>query len=140
MSNHSYQLAGHTADVRLKIEGKTQEKLFMSALDGMDEIIKRGFCKDLDKPQLRQVISIKSSDLTNLLIDFLSEILTLSHENKAVFCKVKFLRLAKTFLHAEILGTKVDRFDRDIKAVTYHEAEVKKNESGKLQAMIVFDI
>ena len=34
----------------------------------------------------------------------------------------------------------VDAFDEDIKAVTYHEANIEENEEGVLQTTIIFDI
>lgn len=136
----SYKLLSHTADVRLKVEGDTLEELFTAALEGMAEIVKKGICRKRQAPSLKQRILVSSPNITALLIDFLSEVLTLSHENKAVFCRAEFSKLATNELEAEISGLKVGEFDEDIKAVTYHEAEIKKNPQGNFETIIIFDI
>jgi len=72
-------------------------------------------------------------------VDFLSAVLTQSDIEHAVFSEVKIKRMTDTEIEAEIFGAKVDKFDEDIKAVTYHSAEVKqKNE--KWEAMVLFDV
>jgi len=48
--------------------------------------------------------------------------------------------LTETEIEVKVFGRKVEEFEEDIKAVTYHEAEVKKNEKGEYETMLVFDI
>ena len=137
-----YELIPHTADIRLKVSGATKEELFTAALQGMASIIKKDMQanKITETNEIKKEIKIKLPDLTSLLIDFLSEVLTACHTQKTVFCSVAFLKLNENELHAIIKGAKVDAFDEDIKAVTYHEADVRKNASGDLETVIVFDI
>jgi len=142
-----YQLLPHTADFRLKAEGDTFEELFTAAMAGMFEFVKKSFCPPAgDRPKgdqnfpISENIKISSIDITALLVDFLSVLLTLSQEKKVVFCRVKFLKLTDTEIEAEVFGAKVDGFDEDIKAVTYHEANVVKNARGAYETIIVFDI
>jgi SHS2 domain-containing protein len=75
-----------------------------------------------------------------LLIDFLSEILTLSHMYKSLYDSISFQSLTNSNLIAEIKGKKINGFDEDIKAVSYTETNIKKNENGLLEAIVVFDI
>jgi SHS2 domain-containing protein len=136
-----FEFIGHIADARMKIAGDSLEELFTAGVEGMFEFAKKGFCVGADNLSLVEKIEISSPDITALLIDFLSAVLTLSQEKKAVFCRVKFLKLTDTELEAEVFGSKVDSFNEDIKAVTYHEADVKKNpETGLYETNIVFDI
>lgn len=135
----SHKILGHIADVRLKVEGDSLEELFTAALEGMTDIIKNKIC-NADEFPVEEKIEVKSSNATNLLIDFLSEILTHSHIDHNVFCKIEFEELTENSLKANIQGIKVDGFDEDIKAVTYHEANVVKNEKGNYETVIVFDI
>lgn len=132
------EIIPHTADIRLRVEAGTLEELFQEALRGMADIIKKRIADDALR--ITQRIRIQSPDKTSLLIDFLSEALTRSQIEKSVFYDVKVGELADTRLDAEITGAKVDAFDEDIKAVTYHEAEVQKNEKGSYETVIVFDI
>ncbi len=135
-----FEIVPHVADVRIKLEADNLQDLFETALEGMDEILKKGFCKRLMKNLLKLELDISSPDITSLLIDLLSDILTLSHIHSTIFCKVVFKEFATNSLKAIIYGGKVRRFDEDIKAVSYHEAEVIKNKNGNFQTNIIFDI
>lgn len=135
-----FTILPHTADIRLKVQGKTHKELFQNALLGMNEIIRKGYCKQYRKYPIKKNISIKSFDTTSLLIDFLSEILTETQINQALFCLVKFNKLDKYNLQAQIFGDKVDGFDQDIKAVTFTEANIIVNMNGFLETVVVFDI
>jgi SHS2 domain-containing protein len=136
-----YKILEHTADVRLLVKGKTLHDLFTAALAGMNEIMgnkKNGRITD-DLDRVRE-LSIVSLDTTGLLIDFLSEVLTISHQENTIFPLAEFLRLDDNSLEGWIFGRKVREFKEDIKAVTYHEAEVRRNEQGELETIIIFDI
>jgi SHS2 domain-containing protein len=135
-----YRLLSHTADVRLYIEGSDLEELFFAAIDGMNEIIKKGACQEERLLSVKKEIAISAMDATVLLIDFMSEVLTLTHEERAIFCKVKFSELGKQSLNAVLEGCQQDEFDVDVKAATYHEADVKKNERGNWETVVIFDI
>ena len=134
----SYELISHVADVRLKVEGDTLEELFTAALEGMNHIAKKE--EEKIPCDLVEKFSLASIDSTVLLVDFLSEILTSMHIDKAIYTEVKFDELTEKMLKVKIRGHKVESFEEDIKAVTYHEAEIKKNEKGNLEVIIVFDI
>ena len=145
----SSRIIDHTADVRLLIEGDSPEELFLAGMEGMAGIIKkdvlsadRAGLNTLTKkdPDFKDTVKISSSNMTMLLIDFLSEVLTWSHINKAVYTKAEFKKLNENSIEATIFGYKAHYFDEDIKAVTYHEAEIKKNRKGNYETIIIFDI
>jgi len=144
MENKSYKILEHPADVRVQALGKTKEELFLNAIKGMGAVL-RPKIKD-KKEKIKNNIKIKSIDLNALLVDFLSEVLYLSQVNKAVYEDVKFKRLGlstssgQTILEAELFGNKIKSFGEDIKAVTYHGLEIKKNKNGLYEATILFDI
>lgn len=131
----------HTADVRLKVSGTTLEEIFRSALEAMAYLQKKDFCSEQKRGiTVQEKIKLKAADATILLIDFLSEALTLSQINKAIYCEVIFEQLSATNLIAVVSGSKPDNFDEDIKAVTYHEAELKQNSKQQFETVIIFDI
>lgn len=130
----------HTADVRLKVEADTLVGLFGGALEGMSNLMREGSCKAEGGYGITEEIRITSVDLTTLLIDFLSQALTLSFERKAVFCKLHVTTLREHELVGRLLGKETDGFEEDIKAVTYHEADVHRNKAGNWTTVIVFDI
>jgi SHS2 domain-containing protein len=137
--NGSFEILEHQADVRILAKGSNQASLYESALKGLCEVILPGSLNYDVSKNFKREIEIESVDITTLLIDFLSEVLFLSHQNKALFCRVNFLSLTESYLEAEIFGFKIDKFDEDVKAVTYHEADVVFTK-GYFQTVIVLDI
>lgn len=136
----SHQLLTHTADVRLLATGDSLEELFRAALEGINKLLKPGNYRPSKTPQREALISIVSSDMTSLLIDFLSEVLTESYAQKILYCQLEFLRLDENSLQAKISGHRTSGFAREIKAVTYHEAEIKKTHKNKYETTIVLDL
>ncbi|MCF7799577.1 archease [Candidatus Babeliales bacterium] len=135
-----YEIIPHTADIKLRLEASTIQELFEIALQAMSEIISENSCTKNKDYKLTEKFEINSIDQTALLIDFLSQILTYSQINNVVYCKVEFEKLTNQNLIATIFGNKTDKFDEDVKAVTYHEAEIVKNKNNNFQTFIVFDI
>ena len=136
-----FEFLPHTADIRMRIEAETLPLLFQAGLRGMSHILKEDYCPNEQKRNLRRVFAINAADITCLLIDFLSEVLTLSYTEKSVFCDLNFVDFSEKLISAEISGSAVaDGFDEEIKAVTYHEAAVTKNNEGLWETVVVFDI
>lgn len=143
MKNY-FEILPHTADVRLRAVGETLEGLFEQAVLGMAQILKsdaKFVCLPASggNDAKKEKIDLSASDETTLLIDFLNEILTRSYINKCVY-KVSSFKIHDSSLKAELAGAKVDNFDEDIKAVTYHEAKITKNPEGSFEATVIFDI
>ena len=136
----SYEIIPHVADVRLQAKGASLDQLFENALEGMNRILCKDYDRFLNKHLFAKEIAITAYDTTSLLIDFLSEVLTLSHIHHAIFCKIEFKKLSDTTLEAKIFGTKTKEIEKDIKAVSYHEAQIKKNKKSFYETTLVFDI
>lgn len=137
---YNYKFISHTADRKIKLEADSLEGLFRAGLEGMNRLLKKNTELNTEL-NTEEKILINSADVTALLIDFLSEILTLSYEKKVIFSQVEFTEFSETDLRAKVSGSEVDDgFNEDIKAVTYHEADVKRNESGKWKTGVIFDI
>lgn len=135
-----FQFLSHTADIRMKVEARTLPLLFQVSLKGMSQILKENHCSPDREYEIKKITTIKAPDVTCLLIDFLSEALTFSFTNKAVFCKAAFIEFSEQELSAEISGSRIKSFNEEIKAVTYHEADIKRNIAGLWETVIVFDI
>lgn len=136
-----FEYLPHTADIRMRIEADSLPLLFKAGLNGMNHILKEKHCVDDQKRDLRRNLTITALDVTCLLIDFLSDVLTLSYTEKSVFCDLSIVEFSEKSISVEISGTAVkDGFNEEIKAVTYHEAAVSQNEKGLWETMVVFDI
>lgn len=133
-----YEIIAHTADLRLKVSGKNPEDLFREALKGMTSVLKAD-TKHLPA-SVRQTVAVEAADRTALLVDFLSEALSRAQIYKEAYTDVHFRHFTERAVEAELIGAKVSEFDEDIKAVTYHEANVRQNERGEWETMLVFDI
>ncbi len=133
-----YEILEHKADLKIRIFGKDKKELFFNALLAMSESTKAETSKPEKK--VKRKIEIKSGDLATLLVDFLSEALYLSQVQKEVFSDIIIKKFTDKELEGVITGQKIERFGEDIKAVTYHQLEVKQNKDGSWQATILFDI
>jgi len=127
----------------LKARGDSLPELFSAAFSGMAEILKNGACAllgpDCENCDIEREIVLSAPGPEILLVDFLSEVLTASYEEEAVFCSVKFSKLNETEIVAKIFGKRFGGFDEDIKAVTYHQVQISETKNG-LEAVILFDI
>ncbi len=132
-----YAFLEHIADVRIRVSGGTQEELFRDALLGMVDVMNPS---GKTAKIVTRTISLDSTDLTALLIDFLNEALVYMHTAREAYADVSFKTLTGQKLEAELTGYVADTFDEDIKAVTYHEADVKENANGKWETNLVFDV
>ena len=130
----------HTADICLRIEAESIEELFCVGAFAMNEILNPGICAAEGAYDNQCEISVQSIDLTALFIDFLSEILTLAYTEKTIFCKFKIVELSTHSVVASLKGKRAPEFHEDIKAVTYHDAEVHLNDMGNYESLVIFDI
>lgn len=135
--NPPYKSLPHTADLRIKVFGKTKKELFANALRGMFEAIEPAYKKDA--VEIRRSVQINSKDLDALIIDFLNEVLYLSDINNEAYDKIAIERLSDQEIKAIIFGKRVTGFREEIKAVTYHGAHLRKVK-GRWEVEIIFDI
>jgi SHS2 domain-containing protein len=132
------EILNHTADIRVRITATSLPSLFKESLQAMNQILKTENDQG-DQASIKKMIEVSSFDSTALLIDFLSEVLTETLISNVLFGAVDFINLEETTLMAQLAGYRIDAFDEDIKAVTYHEADVIEN-NGTWSTLIVFDI
>ncbi len=85
-----YKILEHTADLKIRIYGKTLEELFNNILTAIAEVTKPVLAGP-EAPSKK--IKIEAENLENLLIDFLSEVIYESDLNNAVYTKIKFKKL-----------------------------------------------
>lgn len=142
MTHEEFELFPYASDIRMKIEGKTLKELFCNAVRGVAFYLKPEVLK-LGKRawRIKHAIKIEAVDLNSLLIEFLSEVIAESDIQNAIFTGARFKTFGENFLEGEIAGIGADGFDKDIKAVSYHEVDIKKNpETGFYETILVFDI
>lgn len=142
----TYEILEHTADLKIRAFGKDLPELFSNILCGMFEAMKPRLKSGIQKSgrpdlsgKIRRPIKISSIDQETLLVDFLSEALYQSQINKEAYFEANIDRLTNKKLVGELIGRKVDGFEEEIKAVTYHGLEIKRVDDH-WQAVVLFDI
>jgi SHS2 domain-containing protein len=134
-----YEFLPHTADVKFRAYGKTIEEAFSNAALALTKVI-----TDPDKvePKVEKIIEIESEDEKALLYDFLEQFLILLDSDNFLLNSVKKIKIEGNKLKAIIVGdTKLEKYETEthIKAVTYQEMEIKKEE-GKYMLQVVLDL
>lgn len=133
-----FEILEHTADLKIRVFGKTKEELFKNAMIGMFK--SASYEPEAKSKEYKVKIQVKSIDISSLLIDFLNEILYFCETKKEVYEKINFKKFSDNEIEAELVGKKLKRMGVHIKGVTYHQLDISKNENGIWQATILFDI
>lgn len=122
------------------VEAATAEALFAeAALALMDQIV------DPRAIQVRQwrVLAVSGADWTDLMVNWLRELLYLFNGELWLAGQVNMGPLAPHGLEARLGGEAFDEtrheVKNEIKAVTYHRAEVKWAD-GRWRAQVIFDL
>ena len=136
-----YKILEHTADIRIKIYGKTIKELFKNSAKALFDLIVQN--KNEEDKEERKV-SLEAMDLNELLINWLNELISIFYTYK--FLPIKYdLDIDKNFkkLEASIKGIKFNpyknKIDTEIKAATYCNLDIKKNKKN-FEVEIVFDV
>ena len=159
-----FEFLSHTADVKIRVYGKNLKEIINNSLLALKSFWK----PKLTKTKIEKEIKIEANNEINLLIDFLSEVLSETYLRKAIFVKFeinadladltqtiadkdKFILRINTdqkrintddnirvnqrenqhlsafySLSGKIIGYKFTSLSKDIKAITYHQANLKK--------------
>lgn len=136
-----FDILDHPADIGLVAYGKTQGELLTNAILGITSII-----IDLNSisPKEKRKLTITGNDFESLFTKILDEIIFLFDSEGLLVknCIVEMLRA--TSLQMELQGEKFNKAKHQIKlylkAVTYHQLEIKKNKNGIWEARVYFDV
>ena len=137
-----FEILPHAADMHLRVWGKTLKDLFRNALGGVAFYLARD-TESLVRAgkKVKQAIRVEAIDINSLLIEFLSEVRVQSDIRNAVFNAITLKEFGENFLEGELIGVRVDGLEKEIKAVSYREVDIRKNpETGFFETALVFDI
>jgi len=144
-----YELISHTADIGLKVNGKTLKELFENAAKGMFEIItglsNLSNLTRLEKKGLEKTIEVKKEveDFEELLVDWLSELLYIVNKEHIYFNGFKVVKLDNSGIIGKAKGSKIGprelTLQTEIKAVTFHGLKIEENTQG-FSCSIIFDV
>ncbi len=135
-----FEILNHTADIGIIVYGKDLKALFENAGKAFFHLI-----TDLRKVKLREgrKIGIKGESLERLMVDWLSELLYLHDVENLLFREFKVQSVGKGGLKAIAKGEPfregVHAIKTEVKAVTYHQVEVRQ-EKGYWRAQVILDL
>jgi len=135
-----FEVLDHTADIGLIVYGEDLKTLFENAGEAFFHLI-----TDLKKVRRRveKRIEIRGEDLERLMVDWLSELLYLHDVENLLFKGFKVESVGEGGLKARVKGEPfqegVHVIKTGVKAVTYHQIEVRKK-NGRWRAQIIFDL
>jgi SHS2 domain-containing protein len=135
-----YVPLSHTGDLGMLVYGHDVPELFARAAWAMFDLMSDA---TLIQPRLTRTIGVEGSDLEDLLVRWLSELLYLYDTQRFLYCAAAFTTIEPTRLAATVQGEPFDAtrhpIDTEIKAVTYHQIAIKQANSG-WQAQVIFDL
>lgn len=132
-----YEEIEHTADRALIIYGRNLEELLVNAARGLNSLL--GADEEPGSTPTTKSIELDALDAESLLVEWLSELAYWAEAEMLVFRKFDLQTVSPTHVKALIYGGRVTQMDKHIKAVTYHNLEIIKTETG-LAATVVFDV
>jgi len=134
-----YEVINHTADIGIIAHGSDLAVLFSNAALGMLSLL---IDVSTLRPDLTREIRLEAVDSETLLVEWLNELLYIIYGENLVLCKFDISidedRLTARCFGCEV-GLKNHRFQREIKAATYHDLEIVARD-GEYSARIIFDI
>jgi SHS2 domain-containing protein len=135
-----FSVLDHTADLRIRIRGKDLRDLFEKAAKSMTHVMVKGVSpENADTLEL----SVPGTDVSDLMVRWLGEILYLFEGEHQVVTAVKINTISPTYLDATL---KTVPFDLnlhevlcEVKAVTYHQIEVVQ-EDDRWETRVTLDL
>ncbi len=138
--NKNFRIVGTTADIAVVAYGESLQKLFAHAAEGLTFVFAEP--DQIEKIEKR-VIKLLGSDIENLMVKWLNEVLYFFEVKEFLGKEFKILTLDENHLHAEIAGETYKRekhlIKTEIKAATYHQLALKQ-QKGQWKAKIIFDL
>ena len=135
-SRPRYEQLEHTADLALRIYGRTLHELFAHAAYAMFSQL-----ADLQRiaPSVQREVEVQGIDYESLLVNWLNELLYLQDTRGEAYAAFEIHRLSRRRLQATVRGAQTEDICGIIKGATYHNLAIEKAGKGYL-VTIVFDV
>jgi SHS2 domain-containing protein len=127
----------HTADRALRIYGANLQELLLNAAHGMNSLMVGGY-DSLSVSEVKSV-ALDAIDAESVLVEWLSELAFWAETEMLVFQRFDLHQVSPTHVKATIYGGRVEKLEKHIKAVTYHNLEITQTDKG-LTVTVVFDV
>jgi SHS2 domain-containing protein len=135
-----FEILNHTADIGIIVHGQNLKTLFENAGEAFFHLI-----TDLRKVRRRieRQVNLGGESLDRLMVDWLSDLLYLHDVENLLFKGFKVDAAGEDGLKATVKGEPfqegVHVIKTEVKAVTYHQIEVRR-EKGRWRAQVILDL
>src|SRR5574339_1104770 len=129
-----FEEISHTADWSVRVWAPDLPSLFAEAARAMNSLAGTVMGHG---PRLKRTFESEAPDAEGLLVAFLSELLYCQEQENLAF-DVFELEVKSNKLNVEMVGAQIVSLDKAIKAVTYHNLQIKETDQG-FETTIVFD-
>ncbi|MFH1133439.1 MAG: archease [Nanoarchaeota archaeon] len=129
-----YRFLDHTADIKLQAFGKDKQEAFANAALALAHLI----CEKPVRAIELRTVEATGHDDKQLLYAWLEQVLLLQQTEKFLLAEVKELSIEGNALSATVLGDNASSYalDEDVKAITYHDMEIKKEQEWTVQVVV----
>ncbi len=137
MQDYDFEVVEHTADWSLRVRGADLTALMTSAAYGMGTLLVSNL-EDIATNEARHVV-VDGFDRESVLVEWLSELAYLAERDGLVFREFEVHEMSPELASITARGGHAPQLNKHIKAVTYHNLEVRET-AGGLEVEIVFDV
>jgi len=135
-----YEFIDHTADMGVEVYGRDLRELFQNAGEALFEII----CDVSEVTEsIEKRVAVDGEDLEQLMVVWLGELLYLHDVERLLFKRFEVEEVGERKLVATVYGEELKEgyhtIKTEIKAVTYHQIQVRQ-EDGRWIARVIFDL
>lgn len=129
----------HSGDIGIDAWGDDFAEMLSNATLGLFALIRR----TEPDPVVEREIRVESPSAEDLLVDWLSEVISLGGAHGEVYRSVEIAQVGEWFAEGVLKGEKTDtgkhdlRFD--VKAATYHGLAVEEAD-GRIKGRVIFDL
>lgn len=134
-TRNGFEEVPHTADWSMKVWAEDLPALFVAAAQGMNSMTGMQITAG---PRVNRPFEYEGGDTETLLVAFLSELLYLQELEQLGFDSFQ-VEIQGNSLRAEMQGAQLVALAKPIKAVTFHDLEIRRTPSG-FETNVVFDV
>ncbi|MBN1545298.1 MAG: archease [Syntrophaceae bacterium] len=140
MTEKPFRLFDHTADLGVEVFGTTEAELFVNA--ALAVVALSTDPEKITSAEERH-FTVEGADSADLFVNYLREVLYLINGEGFLTCEVNLVEIQPHYLSVTVRGERYDtrkhRINKEIKAVTYHQATVEKTATG-WKGRVIFDV
>jgi SHS2 domain-containing protein len=135
-----FEYIEHTADLGFKAYGTTPESLFINAAEALFEVL---LSVETIRIKEKRIIKVQAASLDDLMVSWLSELLYLFDTEALLLRRFEITDMNEERLQATVRGEFMDPARHEIKtcikAVTYHQLYVRKN-NDIWESQVILDL